>query len=511
MSRLPDTTDNPKSPAASSESYDIMKPSWVKIQTVLDGTEAMRAAGMLYLPQHDNESVLAYQERLNACTLFNLTDITLNAWVGRPFSDQLKASQENPIPPALEEFNDDIDLQGTDFSVFARNWFKDGLAKAISHVLVDMPQPVDTEATEGRARTLADDRQEGLRPYWIHIRPENLFFADAATIDGKEVLREIRIWEVHKFRQGFAERAIPQIRRLFLVLTEDGSFQVAVEIYREREKFRNEEEQWELVQSSIMQIDEIPLVTFYADRDGFHLGKPPIVDLADLNVAHWQSTSDQRAVITVARFPILALSGGVDDDNVLTIGPNSWLYSPDPQSKFYYVEHSGDAIEAGRKDLEALEFQMSEYGAEFLKKRPGNVTATARALDSAEANSPLQDATIRFMDAMKRALDLTAKWLGLEDGGEVELPTDFGPEEFTAPEMATLNQARKQRDLSLETYLAELQRRGALNEDIDIDEEIGRLEKEALQMTASSPAEFEETEDEDEEDEKEKESGAPEG
>lgn len=360
--------------------------------------------------------------------------------------------------------------------------------------------------TEENPRTAADDDAENVRPYWVHIRPSQLFFADADIVNGKEVLREIRIMETVQQRIGFAEVSIAQIRRIFMVdiLGEDeeitGVVKGAVELYQIKEKSKDGKDEWEVVDSYTFDLDEIPLVTFYADRDDFMLATPPLQDLVDLNIAHWQSTSDQRAILTTARFPILALSGGVDDNKELIVGPNIWLYSPDPKSKFYYVEHTGAAIEAGRKDLEGLETQMDGYGAEFLKKRPGNLTATARALDSAEATSPLQDMTLRFKHSVDRALALTAKWFRIENGGKALIATDFGPEEINQADLDTLRETRKMKDISRPAYLKELIRRGLLDDDFDIEKDALLLEQAMLDF-AETIVPFDEDDDDDDDNE----------
>lgn len=471
-------------PATTSIAYCIMHPSWKKIQTVLNGTEALRKATKTYLPQHAAEDNPVYAERLAAATLLNLSKLTLDSWVGRPFSDPVKLEK---VPPKVNELLDNVDLLGNDIQTFSQKWFKDGLAKAFSHCYVDFPRVI--QPMDGSVRTKQDDINEGVRPYWVFISPEQLFFADAEIIDGREVLREIRLREVITERVGFAERPVTQIRRVFRGVNEDGEEVSMVELYRLKDpkKEGTDEEEWELREAYTFDLDVIPLVTFYADRTDFMLGLSPLEDLVDLNLAHWQSTSDQRAILTVARFPILALSGGTDESKVLEIGPRKWLYSVDPQSKFYYVEHEGKAIGAGRQDLADLELQMSEYGAEFLKKRPGRETATARALDSAEATSALQDVTRRFADALTQALDLTAKWLGLEDGGDAELETDFGPEEVNQAELTTLRETRKMRDLSRVAFLDELKRRGLLNEEFDVEKDKSLLEDEAMDMFGAEP------------------------
>lgn len=461
-----------KSPATTCDEFDFMAPSWEKVQTVLDGTRAMRAAGQAYLPQHAKESDEAYQERLERATLLNMTKLTLDSWVGRPFSEPIKFKDD--VPPEILELAENIDTLGSHIQVFARHWFREGMAKGFSHVLVDMPRLA--ERADGRPRTLEDDRLDGANPYWVHIKPEQLFFAEAEVVGGVEQLIEIRYTEWTNQREGFAIITRPQIKRMFLA---DGV--VEVEVYQEV-RSKTKKKAWEVVDSYTMEIDRIPLVTFYADRDGFLLAKSPLEDLADLNIAHWQSTSEQRTVLSVARFPILACSGGTDETNKLVVGPNRWLYTPDPQGKFYYVEHTGAAIQAGLNDLTELARQMSEYGGEWLKKRPGRETATARSLDSAEATSALQDATLRFQDALENVMQLTAIWKGLASAGSVQVNSDFAAPAPGGDGLRVLVEARKNRDISREAFIAELKRAGLLDEDFDAEADGARLESELMDM-----------------------------
>jgi len=464
--------------ATTSAAYDMMLPHWQKIATVLEGTAALRAAGRTYLPQHAAEDNDVYDERLARATLYNLSKLTLDSWVGRPFSDPVKWDE---LPAEVEEMLDNVDQQGDAAQVFLRNWFKDGLAKAFSHVLVDMPR-ITTVDPDVPPRTAADD---GDTPYWVLICPEQVFFAQATYEGGREVLQEVRIMEQIVERRGYAEVHIPQIR----VITPGH-----VQLWQpSKQKNAQGKARWILKEEYDFDLQEVPLVTFYSDRQGFMLGKSAIEDLVDLNIAHWQSMADQTHTLTVARFPILAGSG-VEGD--LVIGPNKYLTAIDPAAKFYYVEHTGAAIAAGRTDLEALETQMAEYGAEFLKKRPGSPTATARALDSAEATSPLQDATIRFMEATQQVVFLTERWLGLEEKGTVLLPTEFGPEISDPGDMDMLKTARTLRDISRVAFLKELQRRGIMHEDFDPEEDAALLQDEAMELPMPDDDEPDDPDDE---------------
>jgi len=458
-------------PDTLSAAYEHMAPLWAKITAVLGGTETMREAGDLYLPRHTRESDDAYEERLSRTVLVNTTEQTLGGWVGRPFGKPLQYNED--IPPALEPLVEDADQQGSDLDVFARNWFRDGLAKGFSHVMVDFP---NTRRDGDSPRTLDDDRRENVRPYLVHVPPENVIAAHSEVVNGVETLTHVRVLERDVMMNGFEEVVTHRIR----VYTPGH-----VDLYEEDRKLGRDKPEWKLVGQYDYDLDYIPMVTFYAQREGFMLSKPPLLDLVNLNIAHWQSQSDQTAVLTVARFPMLASSGVLDDEDDVVVGPNQWLSTRDPAGKVYYVEHSGKAIASGRADLMDLEEKMAKYGAEFLTKKPGRQTATARSLDSAEAISPLQDMTHRFVDAMNLALQYAANWVGEESGGTVDLDTDFGLSSGDAGALTALTEARTNRDLSREAYLRELQRYGVLDRSFDPEADEGILTNEKMLLGLS--------------------------
>jgi len=480
-------TKQEAAPDTVSAAYEFMAPKWAMMETLLAGTSAMRAAGETYLPRHAEEDQMNYNERLTTATLFNMFELTLDSLVGKPFSDPVRLNED--VPEKIASLERDIDLQGTNLTTFCRDWFREGLAKSFAHVLVDFPT-LDQE--ERANRTREDDQRDNMRPYWSLIKPENVIFAHSEVVSGVEKLTHVRIFEEVVERQGFGEVFRKRIRVL-----EPGAFELW-ELLEPQDKRRKEE--WVLVDQGTTDLDFIPLVTFYSNRRDVMLGKPPLEDLAYLNVRHWQSTSDQMNILTVARFPMLAASGVSDSTGAsIAIGPRQLLGTKDPQGRFYYVEHEGAAIAAGRTDLMDLEELMSSYGAQFMRRRPGGPTATARALDTAEATSALQDHAIRFSNAIEVALDYTAAWLGEEEGGTVQVRTEFGPDKATHDRLQTLISARYGENgqpgvLSTEDFLAELQDLQILRDDFSAIENIARvkmeLEAAGIDSTMIDPNDF---------------------
>lgn len=466
---MSDTEKDPKDPSSTSDAYDTMAPRWELMNALLGGTETMRAAGEKYMPRHERETSERHAERIKTAVLLNMVDQTLKTLVGKPFSVPLALSES--IPEDVVAMLDDIDLQGNRLDIFAREWFREGMGKAFCHVLVEFPRkPEDVQTKE-------QERAANLRPYWVLVKPESLIYSRFVTINGAEVPVHVRMVETYTETDGFIDVVKQRIR-----VMEPGKvwFETPVED-KETGKIK-----WEKGEEFLTDMPMIPLVTFYANREGFMLGKPPLTDLAHLNVTHWQSSSDQRNILTVARFPILACSGSGapdKDEDDIEIGPNKVLYVTDPSGKYYYVEHAGQAIEAGRKDLQDLEAQMAGYGAQFLKKRPGTETATAAAIDSAEATSDLQAMVQGFQDAVAQALYFTAQWLKQEPAHPwtVEVNTDWSEgEELPAKDAITaLAEARDKKQISRKAYVQALIDFGVIPETYDPDEDAGQLAKEA--------------------------------
>jgi hypothetical protein len=451
-------------PDTVSPTYQTMAPRFFLARSLLGGTETMRAAGHTFLPQHEMESKKNYKVRLGTNVLQNYFCQTLDNLCSRPFS---KGVQTEDIPPVIEPFLDDVDLQGNSLYTFLRSCFREGFALSMSMILVEYPRV--QEKPDGAPQTMADDKEQGRRPYLVQVCPENVIFASSTVENGKEILTQVRIAEetLVESADGWEQVCEKRIRVLKPGKT-------AVYLFNSQKKQYVLEEEWDTG------LDEIALVVFYAGtKEGLMLSNSPLVDLANMNVEHWQSRSDQRNVLTVARFPMLAASGlSVTEGQSVTVGPNQLLSGVSKDSKYYYVEHTGAAIESGAKDLQSLEEAMASYGAIMLRKSPGNVTATARALDSAEASSPLQAATIELESVAQQALELMCKWVNFNDfKGKISLNKEFGIG-GDAVTVDALFKAREARDLSRKTYLAELKRRDILSQQFDYEDEVELLSEE---------------------------------
>ncbi len=428
-----------------------------KGRALMGGTTAMRKAGETYLPRFKSEDPADHEVRVKQSWLFNGYKKTLCDMVGRVFDKPVELAQ---APSQIEGWADNIDMQGRDLSTFASELFKDGLSAGVSYIMVDAPRR-EGDTTQAQAQA------QNLRPYFVHLSVEDVLGWKTEVYNNVTALSQIRIMETVDVPgdDEFSSKEEQQIR-----VMDRRPSGVHVRLYR-----KGNDEKWSQVEEYDSEASEITVVPVYIVRTGFFVGEPPLNDLADVNIAHWQSQSDQRNILHFARVPILHISGRESDDEPLTYGAGTAIVSNNPEAKIGWVEHSGQAINSGRQDLKDLEFQMETFGLQLLVAR--SQSATGAALDAAKETSQLAMMADALKDALEQAFVWMAEYAGITGKQTVvSVNTDFGVSMLTPQEVTALLTAVNTGQITRRLFLSELARRGFIRADIDVDDEIEQLD-----------------------------------
>jgi hypothetical protein len=438
------------------------------ITALLGGTAAMRHAGKTYLPRWPNEEDAFYQNRLSTATLFPAFSRTVEVLSGKPFSRPV-TWDEKVVPARIREMFTDIDLQGTNLHSFLADICEEAMAYGLCGILVEHP-PAD------KSLSLAEERQRGLRPYFVKVTANSLLDYDSERVNGQETFTMLRFVETVSERDPeneFSVKAIEQVRVL-----SPGRWRV----YREKPNQTNGALEWQLHEQGTTSLKKISFVPVYGDKRGFMNGRPPLAELAWLNVEHWQSRSDQQTILHVARVPVLF--GKKLGDAPISVGAASAIMSEEEDADLRYVEHTGKAIEAGRTDILDLEEKMRQIGAELLVVKPGHRTVVQTLADNEAGTSALQRMVCDLTDAARLALQYLAEWMGEKDGGHVTIFSDFGATTLAEASADFLIGMHKERALSDETLFNEIQRRGLINSELRWTDEQLRIRAMPPPMTA---------------------------
>lgn len=441
---------------------DAMAEDYALIAALLGGTAAMRKAKKTYLPQWPKEDQDAYDTRLKTATLFPAFSRTCEVLTGKPFSKEVSVGDD--VPEQIVEWMQNIDLQGHNLHGFAAAICFHAISYGMCGILVDFPP------TGGTLRTRADEQAAGVRPYFVHLHAQNIIGWRAERIAGALTLTQLRFVEQVEEPDGeFGEKLIEQVRVLY-----PGKWQ----IWRETEKKGVDGQKvWVLYDEGVTTLQKIPYVPVYGKRTGFMQGVSPLIELAHMNVEHWQSKSDQQTILHVARVPILFGKNLGDTD--IVVGGSSAIIADNADADLMFVEHTGQAIEAGRKELLDLEDRMRQVGAELLVIKPGNRTVVQTVSDNEAGMCALQRIVQDLEDSIDQALQLMAEWVNLPEGGHVSIFNDFGVASLAEASLELLRDMNVDGTFSDESLYREAQRRGIVTPDVDWETEKARIAQNA--------------------------------
>ena len=466
--------------------YDGMSERWPLLHDLLGGTKTMRAAGERWLPREEAESLAAYERRLGRSILYSGYKDTIVKLSAKPFS---KPVVVNEVPESLSYLEKDTDGTGRTITQLSKDCMDDLATYGKAHILVDYS--AIEENAEGAPITIGEEKRRGGRVTFIRISPVNLIgWRTTQNNAGAITLEQIRIKSARIEPKGeYGDEEVKYIRKLTST---------------DWELWKKTDDKEEYVKSNegTHTFGRVYLVTIYADCSGYLTSNPPLEGLAWLNLAHWQSSSDQKNILRFTRFAILFIKGLSQEerDAQTVLGPTQSFKTTNENADMKYVEHTGKAIEAGRKDLEDTEFRMEVQGLQPLAKSSARSTATGKNIDEARNDSAIQAWIKVLEEGIEEAYGMAAEWSGTElpEDFSIDIYSDFKVSLWGSTDVDKLLKACIAGKMSKRTFLLEIQRRGMISEDIDIDQELKEIEEDSSILDGLLAVPEDEPEDDDE-------------
>lgn len=464
-------------------------------RTLMGGNHAMRAAGTTYLPRFpgEDEDSESWEARRMQTFLFNAYKLAHGIMVGKAFDHPINLQPD--VPEVFRQWAENINLRGDDLDIFCSHAFADSLHPGKGYILVEFPKrPSDLPPNASPD----EERKAGLRPYFSYISADrDMLSVDWTEINGAATVERIRFSRRTKVRDGWGQSEQERIYIWELMGADEesdlgpepGDRWVRYEV-RKPPEGKDDNRDGEVLDSGVVRgarsrpLTRIPIACYSLDDEG-----PFLDDMAWKNLEHWQSGSDQRNVLHVARV-MAFLIYGMDEETFkksrANWGPGSAYFFPGGKEN-QGMEHlifSGD-VTIGERDLDHIEEQLVTLSLEPLINRPGDTTATRHRLDQARANSRLLSGVCRFEDALEMVMEFACvDYWGMETGGSAQLNKDFGLSSANDQELLTILEMRmpKQRgqapQVSLQRLHQEFKRRNVFQEDLDTEDEIKLLREE---------------------------------
>jgi len=428
---------------------DMMK-GWEIMKAVTEGTDYLRQNSEAFLPLEPREDFDAYLARVNRAVFSPFTQRLIRAATGLVLRKPITLTGD---PYWTEMFKMDVDGCKSDLDEYARRLLMCSLTYGQSHILVDYPAP-------SGAVSLAEEREQNRRPYWIEIDPNNIYgwrldresnygnliqvrLAEKAVLPsgqfGEKVFDQIRVIEPGRYR---VFRKKEQIEEMYDVSDNStvGEFEVATT-----------QKDYKQVESGSFSLGEIPLVTIYSGKTDNLVSKPPLLDIAYLNIAHFQRQADLIHSLHVASQPMLVMEGYDDQTKDLAISVN-YAMATQPGNKIYYVEPASSAFDAQSAEIKELQMQMATLGISTLSQQKFVAeSADARRLDRVDTNSMLAMVSMELEQKLQKAFNLSAEYVGIEPP-EVKISRDFDIERLIGQDITALTSLFDQQVIDREEF-----------------------------------------------------------
>ena len=428
---------------------DMMK-GWEIMKAVTEGTEYLRENSEAFLPLEPREDFDAYLARVNRAVFSPFTQRLIRAATGLVLRKPITLTGD---PYWTEMFKMDVDGCKSDLDEYARRILMCSLTYGQSHILVDYPAP-------SGALSLAEEREQNRRPYWIEVDPTNLYgwrldresnygnfiqarIAEKAVLPdgdfGEKVYDQIRVIEPGRYR---IFRKKEQIEEMYDVSDNSvtGNFEMG-----------SADKDYQQVESGSFSLGEIPLVTVYSGKTENLVSKPPLLDIAYLNLAHFQRQADLIHSLHVASQPMLVMEGYDDQTKDLAISVN-YAMATQPGNKVYYVEPASSAFDAQSAEIKELQMQMATLGISTLSQQKFVAeSADARRLDRVDTNSMLAMVSMELEQKLQKAFNLSAEYVGIEPP-EVKISRDFDIERLIGQDITALTSLFDQQVIDREEF-----------------------------------------------------------
>lgn len=449
--------------------YDAFADKWLKTRSACEGQSAIHNAGEKFLPRLADQSDIDYKNYKLRATYFNATGRTLEGLVGMVFRKAI----EKEYPAALEPIFNDLDLKGNSLSAVAMLTIYDLLQVGRAGILVEYP------SVSQLPNTRADAATANLRPYTTYYPAESILDWRAARVNNVMQPIMIKLQEVYEIQKNeFEYEEHPQIRAL--LLTEFGYTQ---RIYR-----KDSRGVWAQAFDDIVPLIKgkpIPFIPFWAfgvKENCLDLQEPPILDLADLNIAHYRVTADYERGCHFAGLPTPMLAGFVfDEGEKISIGSSTAIVSSDPAANWGFLEFQGQGLTALEKNLLQKEAQMAAIGARMLAPEKAGVEAAGTLLMRSNGETSVLAALVRLAgENFNKITRFMAEWYGVAGEINIQMNTDFLPVPMSAQDLDALMKAWQVGGLPKEELFYALKQGEVIREATTYDDYILGLEADAV-------------------------------
>lgn len=470
------------------KAYEAHYPQWKRCRDVALGKDAVHNAGVEYLPKLKDQEEDEYKAYKMRAGFFNATWRTIVGLQGMLFRQEPKIT----VPEAVEPLLEDIDLKGTPFILQLIEITEEAIKIGRLGLLVDFPMVAEEDS---KKMTQADAGNLNLRPTIAVYKAESIINWQTRVISNRTVLSQVRLEECVQVRKGEFET---EEKKQWRVLDLDEANQYRVRIFRKNDKGEQEPFGAPVYpEMSSKKLDFIPFYFIGVDDNTWECDAPPLIDLVDLNLAHYRVSADYEHGCHFTGLPTPYIAGhkakenaqGVPIEKYYIGSRTAWVF-PSHETQVGFLEFTGQGLTALKANLDDKKKDMAVLGARMLEPQQKQVEAAeTAAIHRGGENSMLSSIAQSISLGVRRALLTFCRWGGAtieEDDSEqveFEMNRDFFPVPMKSDELREFVAAWQKGAMSFKTMFDNLQRRDVFPKDHTAEDEQADIDNEGPKLS----------------------------
>ncbi len=441
----------------------------IKMRTVFEGDKAIKANAKTYVPKNTGVSDSDYNAIIQRSVFENFTEATAKGISGLIFAKEPTIS----LPTSLELLKENIDMDDNTIVDLSQNIVNELMEVGRCGLLIDVPN-IDTK---GMSKLQTDALN--IRAFTKLYKSETIINWRYESINS---VNKLTLLVLHEVYEDWTDRFTSTLKNRYRVYSLINNV-CYVEVFEENDKtFTNTMDIKPVIVkgSTINYIPFIPLT--YKDISIIPV-KPPLMDIANINLNYYGVAVERRNVIHFVGNPFFMGKGiNTRDDKgnalTITLGSSIAQIFQEPNADMKIVETQGTGLAFNESYLNDCKSTMAALGARLLvPEANAQVSENTMQMKTAGYRATIMQIANTASRGITQALKIIAEWEGQNpDEVKLELNTDYNLSEMDAQTITALVTAWQTGAIRQEDMFKKLQKGEIIESEISFDDYKSNLE-----------------------------------
>lgn len=371
--------------------YQSRRTQYDRIRHALDGQDAMRENAALYLRRPEGLTKTEWENYVRGAPFYPVAESTTRAAVGLCF----RKPPSFTVPPRLEPMLRRASYDGNSIEVLSEFLLREIVTVGRVCALLDFP------INEGQLDSLSV-------PHISTFQAEDIRDWKMGLVGGEKRLTMLRL---HEFNEDLEDTGTEQhlvleldplltIRRFHIKRGADGNA-IEMEIHEPIVPTVNGKT-----------LAFIPAIVFSPYNLSPDTEKPPLLDLVDTNIQHYQHSAELAHALWMSSMPTPVVTGSLSEDQKpRAIGPGTIWFLPQGATA-QYLSAPSDAHASLRTAIQDTEMRMNALGATMiLSGQRRQETAETASMRYQNDTSMLLSSITMLEAGLRTLLSWAADWV----------------------------------------------------------------------------------------------------